>query len=79
MNKMEYSYDDFKKAVINKYLDMMKLDSDKEIQEDLDENEDVFLLEYKSLQEDLKNKDVVAKDVFNNRVLSTTSNLYMLI
>lgn len=79
MNKMEYSYDDFKKAVINKYLDMMKLDSDKEIQEDLDENEDVFLLEYKSLQEDLKDKDVVAKDVFNNRVLSTTSNLYMLI
>lgn len=79
MNKMEYSYDDFKKAVINKYLDMMKLDSDKEIQEDLDENEDVFLLEYKSLQEDLKNKDVAAKDVFNNRVLSTTSNLYMLI
>lgn len=79
MNKMEYSYDDFKKAVINKYLDMMNLKSDKEIQEDLDENEDVFLLEFKSLQEDLKNKDVVAKDVFNNRVLSTTSNLYMLI
>lgn len=79
MNKMEYSYDDFKKAVINKYLDMMNLDSDKEIQEDLDENEDIFLLEYKSLQEDLKNKDVIAKDVFNNRVLSTTSNLYMLI
>ena len=58
---------------------MMNLKSDKEIQEDLDENEDVFLLEFKSLQEDLKNKDVVAKDVFNNRVLSTTSNLYMLI
>ena len=79
MKNMEYSYNDFKKAVINKYLDMMKLNSDKEIQEDLDENEDVFLLEYKSLQEDLKDKDVVAKDAFSNRVLSTTSNLYMLI
>lgn len=78
MDKMEYSYNDFKNAVINKYLDMMKLNLDKEIQEDLDENEDVFLLEYKSLQEDLKDKDVVAKDAFNNRVLSTTSNLYML-
>lgn len=79
MDNMEYSYDDFKKAVINKYLDMMNLKSDKEIQEDLDENEDVFLLEFKSLQEDLKDKDVIAKDAFNNRVLSTTSNLYMLI
>ena len=79
MDKMKYSYYDFKKAVINKYLDMMNLSSDEGIQEELKENEDVFLLDFRSLQEDLKDKDVVAKDTFNKRVLSTAYNLYMLI
>lgn len=78
MRKSEYSYNDFKSAVINKYLDMMKLNLDEEIQKKLDENEEVFLLEFKSLEEDLKGKNAIVKDVFNKRVLATISNLYML-
>ncbi|WP_311486272.1 hypothetical protein [uncultured Anaerococcus sp.] len=78
MRKSEYSYNDFKSVVINKYLDMMKLNLDEEIQKKLDENEEVFLLEFKSLEDDLKGNDVIVRDVFNKRVLSTISNLYML-
>lgn len=78
MRKSEYSYNDFKSAVINKYLDMMKLNLDEEIQKKLVENEEVFLLEFKSLEEDLKGKNAIVKDVFNKRVLATISNLYML-
>ena len=78
VRKSEYSYNDFKSAVINKYLDIMKINLDEEIQKKLDENEEVFLLEFKSLEEDLTGKDVIAKDLFNKRVLSTISNLYML-
>ena len=78
MRKSEYSYNDFKSVVINKYLEMMKLNLDEEIQKKLDENEEVFLLEFKSLEDDLKGNDVIVRDVFNKRVLSTISNLYML-
>ena len=78
MRKSEYSYNDFKSVVINKYLDMMKLNLDEEIQKKLDENEEVFLLEFKSLEDDLKGNDVIVREEFNKRVLSTISNLYML-
>lgn len=78
MRKSEYSFNDFKSAVINKYLNMMKLNLGEEIQKKFDANEDIILLEFKSLEEDLTGEDVIAKDVFNKRVLSTISNLYML-
>ena len=78
MTNSIYSYKHFKRKVINKYLGIMGLNLDEEIQKNFDKNEDVFLIEFNSLQEDLKSKDTIAKDVFTKRVLDTISNLYML-